>query len=210
VRRDIRPFTVEVRRRPRLPTTANPNTQSFETRPPQAAFDRETQRATIAALNAHETDCSPVVDVAASRPTGRILPSLATDEPRHRLLEEVRISAAASEPLSRASKRQSAGASRRGDEASKSSQNLSFSSDENAQSVERSSTKSHPVPNVQSDEGVSAAPREPSGTPNQVVGDSRELALSSKGRKRTITARYVFRDEDKPGERWKRRLLRSR
>ena len=33
---------------------------------------------------------------------------------------------------------------------------------------------------------------------------------SPQGRKRTIMARYVFGDELKPGERWKRRLLTSR
>jgi hypothetical protein len=36
------------------------------------------------------------------------------------------------------------------------------------------------------------------------------LTLSANDRKRTIMARYVFGNEDKPGERWKRRLLRSR
>ena len=33
---------------------------------------------------------------------------------------------------------------------------------------------------------------------------------SPQGRKRTIMARYVFGDELKPGERWKRRLLTTR
>jgi hypothetical protein len=40
------------------------------------------------------------------------------------------------------------------------------------------------------------------------VEDAR--TLSANGRKRTIMARYVFGNEDKPGECWKRRLLRSR
>jgi hypothetical protein len=57
---------------------------------------------------------------------------------------------------------------------------------------------------MQSDEGVGATTRAPS----QVVEDG--LTLSAKGRKRIIMARYVFGDEDKPGERWKRRLLKSR
>jgi hypothetical protein len=43
--------------------------------------------------------------------------------------------------------------------------------------------------------------------PSQVVEDG--LTLSANGRKRTIMARYVFGNEEKPGERWKRRLLRS-
>jgi hypothetical protein len=39
---------------------------------------------------------------------------------------------------------------------------------------------------------------------------SRVADRSPQGRKRTIVARYVFGDELKPGERWKRRLLSSR
>ena len=44
----------------------------------------------------------------------------------------------------------------------------------------------------------------PATLPSKVDGRSPE------SRKRTIMARYVFGDELKPGERWKRRLLRSR
>jgi len=49
------------------------------------------------------------------------------------------------------------------------------------------------------------------------IGPDSPATLSSKiddrspqSRKRTIMARYVFGDELKPGERWKRRLLTSR
>jgi hypothetical protein len=88
VRRAIRQFAVEVRRRPRLATTANPNAQSAATKPPPAAFDRESRRAGVAACGAQEADLSPVVDVAVSQPRGRILPSLVSDELWHRRLED--------------------------------------------------------------------------------------------------------------------------
>jgi hypothetical protein len=131
LRRAIRPFAVEVRRRPRLATTANPNAQSSATKPPPAAFDRESRRAGVAACGAQEADRSPVVDVAASQPTGRILPSLVSDEPRHRRLEDAPVSAADSEPLSRAPNRQSGRAPKREGQASKSPRNSSLLSSEN-------------------------------------------------------------------------------
>ena len=211
MRRPVPSFTVEVRRRPRLAITSNPVAQSSETKPPQAAFDRESHRAAAAAFGARKTDGSPV-DVAASHPKRRILPSLVPDEPRHRLVEDAPVSAANSESPSRAPKQPSVRAPKRerGDRGSKSPRNSTFSSDENAPSAERSSTKSLPTSSVQSDEEAGATPRDPTGAPSQVVADSPGLALSAKGRKRTIMARYVFGDEDKPGERWKRRLRRSR
>ena len=86
LRRAIPSFTVEVQRRPRLATTSNPDVQSSETKPPQAAFDRASDRAAAAAFGAN-MDSSPV-DVAPSPPRGRILPSLVPYEPRHRLLED--------------------------------------------------------------------------------------------------------------------------
>ena len=99
LRRAIPSFTVEVQRRPRLATTSNPDVQSSETKPPQAAFDRASDRAAAAAFGAN-MDSSPV-DVAPSPPRGRILPSLVPDEPRHRLLEYAPIPAKDSEPPSR-------------------------------------------------------------------------------------------------------------
>jgi len=208
LRRAIPSFTVEIRRRPRLATTSNPDVQSSETRPPQAAFDRESSHAAAAAFGA-KMDSSPVV-VAPSHPRGRILPSLFPDEPRHRLLEDAPVSVADSEPPSLAQKPRSVRALKRGDQASKSPRNSSFSSDEKAPLSERSSTKSQRTSSAQSVEGAGATPSDLAHAPSQVVGDARGLALSAKGRKRTIMARYVFGAGDKPGERWKRRLLGSR
>jgi hypothetical protein len=207
LRRAIRPFTVEVRRRPRFATTSNPNAQSSAAKSPQADFEGESRRAEVAVFGVQEADLSHVV---ASQPTGRILPSLVPDEPRHRLLEDVPISAIDSKPLSRAPKRQSVWAPKREGQASKLPRNSSLSSSENGALAEKSSTRSQQTSRMQSDEGASATPRDPTRAPSQVIGDSCGLTRSAKGRTRTIMARYVFVDKDKPGERWKRRLLRSR
>jgi hypothetical protein len=206
LRRAIPSFTVEVRRRPRLATTSNPDVQSSETRPAQAAFDRESSGAAAAASGA-KMDRSPV-DVAPSHPRGRILPSLVPDEQRHRLLEDAPVPATDSERPSRTPKRPSVRAQKRGDQASKSPRNSRFSSEEHAPSAERPSTNSQRPSSMQSDEGVGATPKDPTRAP--VVGDARCVTPSANGRKRTIMARYVFGNEDKPGERWKRRLLRPR
>ena len=202
MRRAVPSFTVEVRRRPRLPITSNPGAQPSHSNPPQAAFDRALDRAAAAAFGAN-TDSSPV-DVAPSHPRGRILPSLVPDEPRHRLLEDAPVPATDSERPSPAPKRPSVRALKGATQASSSPRNSSFSSEEHAPSVERPSTNSQQTPSMQSDEGAAATTRAPS----QVVEDG--LTLSASGRERTIMARYVFGDENKPGERWKRRLLRSR
>jgi hypothetical protein len=47
-------------------------------------------------------------------------------------------------------------------------------------------------------------------TEPQVTPASRADDRSPQGRKRTIMARYVFGDELKPGDRWKRRMLTTR
>ena len=203
MRRAIPSFIVEVRRRPRLATTSKPDVQSSETKPPQATFDRASDRAAAAAFGAN-TDSSPV-DVAPSHPRGRILPSLVPDEPRHRLREDAPVPAPDSERPSRAPKRPpSVRVLKRASQASKSPRNSSCSSEEHAPSLERPSTNSQRTSSMQSDEGAGVTTRAPS----QIVED--RLTLSANGRKRTIMARYVFGNEDKPGERWKRRLLRSR
>ena len=246
MRRAVPSFTVEIRRRPRLAITSNPHAQSSETKPPQAGFDRDSHCVAAATFGAKKVDQSPV-DVAASHPRGRILPSLVLDEPRHRLLRDPPVSAAESEPPSRASKRR--------DQPSKSPRNSGSPSAESAPLAERLSTASRQPSSVQSDEGASVSPRVATTEQSQVVGNSGSPALSAKAkrrdesaisrddasakplpndqqsaigrdfpatlpsrvedrspqsRKRTIMTRYVFGDELKPGERWKRRLLTTR
>ena len=188
-------------RRPGLATTSNPDAPSPETKPPQARFDREPHPASAAAFGAKKADPSPV-DVA-SAPKGRILPSLVPDEP---LLEDTRVSAANSEPPSRAPKRPAVRTLKGKDQTSRLPRNSRISSDESAPLAERLSTASRQTFSMQSDDGAGVSPRVAATAPSQVVGG---LALSAKGR-RQIMARYVFGDELKPGERWKRRLLTSR
>ena len=63
------------------------------------------------------------------------------------------------------------------------------------------------------DVGVRRLPREQRsaiGTDSPATLPSKVDVGSPQGRKRTIMARYVFGDELKPGDRWKRRLLTSR
>ena len=215
MRRAVPSFTVEVRRRPRLATTSDPNAQSSETRSPRARFDRESHRVAAAPFEAKKVDRSPV-DVAASHPRGRIPPSLAPDEPRHRLLQGAPLPTANSDSPSRAPKRRSARALKRLDQASKSLRNSGFSSAESAPLAERLSTAPRQPSGVQPDEGAVVSPRDPTPAPSQVGTDFPATLPSSvddrspRSRKRTIMARYVFGEELKPGERWKRRLLTTR
>ena len=202
-------------------------------------------------------DRSPV-DVAASTPKGRILPSLLPEESLRRPLGDAALTTAESDPPSRAPRRPSRPSvqtSKSKDQTSRLARNSSFSSAESAPVAERLSTASRHPSSVQSDEGAYASPKDPTTAQSQVVGDSGGLALGAKARrrdklaisrddvgvrhlpreqrsaigtdspatlpsrvdgrslqsrKRTILARYVFGDELKPGERWKRRLLTSR
>ena len=251
MRRAIPSFAVEVRRRPRLTTTSNPDAQSSETKSPRAGFDRESHRASAAAFGATQVDSSPT-DVASS-PRGRILPSLVPEEPLRRPLGYAALTTAEFDPPSRAPKRPPVRTLK--DQTSRLPRNSRFSSEENAPLAERLSTKLGQTSSVQSDEGAGVSPRVATTAQSQVVGESDSLAPSAKAkrrdkaaissddvrakplrndqrsaigtdssatlpsrlderspqsRKRTIMARYVFGDELKPGERWKRRLLTTR
>ena len=186
MRRAIRPFTVEVRRRPRHATTSNPDAQPSQSKPPQAAFD-------LALPGAAAAENRSPIDAAPSRPRGRILPSLVPDEPRHRLLEDAPAPATDSERPSRAPKRPSVRALERTTQASKSPRNSNFSSEEHGPAAKRPSTNSQRTSSIQSYERAGAA----TGATSQAVEDG--LTLSANGRKRNIMARYVFGNEDKPG-----------
>jgi hypothetical protein len=166
LRRTVPSFTVEVRRRPRLATTSDPDAQSSETRSPRAGFDRESHRIAAAPFEVKEVDQSPV-DV--SHPMRRILPSLIADGPSRRPLRDGALTKAESEPPSRVPKRR--------DQASKSPRNSGFSSAESAALAERLSTASRQTSSVQSDEGAGVSPRVATIAQSQVVGDSGGLAL---------------------------------
>ena len=234
MRRAVPSFTVEVRRRPRLMTASNPDAQSSEARSPRAELDRASHRVAAAAFEAEKADPS-LVEVASS-PRGRILPSLVPDESLRRTLRDAAPRPAKSDSPSRVPKRPPVRTSKGKDQASKLPRHSRFSSDENAPLAERASTKPRQASGVQSprvaatvqsqvvgDHGgltVSARAKrrntiaisrdhaigkDSPATPPSVVNDR-----SPEGRKRTIMARYVFGDELKPGERWKRRSLKRR
>jgi hypothetical protein len=185
LRRAVPSFTIEVRRRPRLATTSNPDAQSPETKPPQAAFDRESHRVAAAAFAANKTDPAPV-DVASS-PRGRILPSLVADEPLRRPLQDAAPTPADSAPPSPAPKRR--------DQAYKSPRNSSFSSDENAPLADGLSTASRQTSNVQSAEGAGVSPRVATTAQSQVLGDSSILAVRARAKRGDGAA--IARDDDR-------------
>jgi hypothetical protein len=189
LRRAVPSFTVEVRRRPRL-ATSNPGAQSAETKSPRAGFDRESHRVAAAAFEAKEADPSPV-DVAASSPRGRILPSLVPDEPLHRPIRDAAPTPAESEPPSRVPKRPSVRTSKGKGQALP--RNSSFSSYENAPLAERLSTASRRMSRVQSDDGAGASPRVATTAPSQVVRTSGALALRAKAKRSDQTA--IVRDD---------------
>jgi hypothetical protein len=179
LRRAVPSFTVEVRRRPRLATTSHPDSRSSEAKSARAGLDRESQRVAAAPFEANRVDQSPV-DVATSRPRGRILPSLGPEQSWHRLLQDAPIPAAESDPPSRLPKRPSVRTVKDKDQASKLPGNWSFSSDENAPLPERSSTKSRQTFSARSDESADISPRVATTARSQVVGDSDGLALSAR------------------------------
>ena len=242
MRRAVPSFTVEVRRRPSLATTSKPNVQSSESKAHQAAFERDSHRAAAAAFQPKKED-EFSVGVAASYPKGRILPSLVAHEP---------LSAAETDPPSRALKRPSVRPIKGRDQTSKPPRNLGSSSAESAALADELSAASYQPSSARP--GIGVSPSGPTLAPSQVDGNS-DLPLRAKekrqdkmpisrddgrgtpllsdqqstigkdspatpqsslsepsrqSRKRTILSRYVFRDELKPGERWKRRLLLTR
>ncbi len=183
MRRAVPPFTVEVRRRPRLPTTSSPKVQSSETKPSQAAFDRESRRAAAAAFEAKNVH-QPLVDVAASYPKGRILPSLVADEPLGRVLRDASLSAAESEPTSVPLKRPSVRPLKGRAQTSKPPRNSGSSSAESMPLADRLSATSRQLSGARSEEGIGVSPSVLTTAPSQVVGSSGGPALRAKAKRR--------------------------
>ena len=178
MRRAVPLFTVEVRRRPRLATTSNPDAQSSETRFPQVGFDRASHRVAAAAFEAKKADPSPTE--VASSPKGRILPSLVPDELLRRTLRDAALTTAEFDPPPQAPKRPPARTLKGKDQASKLPANSRLSSDENAPVAERTSTTSHQTASVQSDDGARVSPR--------VATTSGGPPLSAKAKRRNTVA----------------------
>src|SRR5271166_3368898 len=259
LRRVIPSFTVEVRRRPRLATNSSQDVQSLETRTRPTAFEREPHRLAAATFEA-KTSNQPSGDGAASYPKRRILESLVPGKPPPvGRLEDELLSAATSNPKSRARKPRkppSVRARKGKDQTSQLPRNLESSSDLTARLAERPSVASVQTTGMSPSDATAVSSGSPTATANRIVRNSGGSAPRSKAkrrvqiplalddilatvsakdqrstsrtdslkalptgvddvsrpnrkRRRTIMGRYVFGDELKPGERWKRRLSKG-
>lgn len=231
LRRAAPSFTVEVRRRPRLATSPTLDLQSPEPKTPRAVFPSEAHRLAAVTFGAVKAPVQPS-GAGAAPPERRILPSLAPEPLPDAPLHDAFPPAAVLDPAPRARKLPSAGARTVKDEPSKVSRTPECSPELIAHLADRSSAakaaatptasrivrnpaqRNKAKPAVQIPVARDAAPvqasaedqrsvpaADPSAAPPADGGD----APRSK-RKRTIMSRYVFGDELKPGERWKRRL----
>ncbi len=170
MRRAIPSFTVEVRRRPRLTTNSNLCVQPSETKIPQAGVQRESHPVAAAAFEAEKSNQFPV-DVAASRPKGRILPSL--EEPLRRQLRDATLPSSTSDPTSRAQKRPPVRAKKGKDQTPKSPQNSESWSDQTAPLVDNLSAASRRSSGVPLDEGTGASLIAPTAAPSQIGENAR-------------------------------------
>ena len=240
MRRAVPSFTVEVRRRPRLAITSNPHVQSSETKSRLRGFDRESHRVAAAAFEARKVDPSPVAAASPPRgrilpslvpdESLHAAPTAAESDPpsrapkrRDQASKSPRnsgFSSAANAPLadglspksrqpSNVQSDEGAGVSPRV-ETTEQSQVVG---DSGGLALGAKARRRDKVAISRDDVRVRRLPREQRSaieTDSPAALPSRVDDRSPPGRKRTIMARYVFGDELKPGERWKRRLLTSR
>jgi hypothetical protein len=242
LRRAIPSFTVEVRRRPRLATTAGESVQSSETKILQTGAKREPLTVAAAAVEADRSN-QILIEAVASRPKGRILWSLVPEEP------SASLPASTLDPTSYAPKGLQSRAAKGGDQTSKSRRNLKLAP--LVDDISTASCGSHDAPQ---DERTGLSPGEPTAPPSQAAGNGSHLPVRSKAKRphkkpitvddsgatpsledqrnrtgtdcppapppsvdessrqtwrRMIMGRYVFGDGLKPGDRWKRRLLKN-
>ena len=179
MRRIVPSFTVEVRRRPRLAASSRPTVQSLETKPPPAAFDRESHPAEAAAIGAKKAAQSPV---DASAPKGQILPSLVADEPLSRLLRDASLSATKSVPTSRVPKRPSVRPVKGRTHTFKRPRNSEPLPAESTSLADELSVPSHQPNSARSDEGIGVSPTDPTTALGQVIGSSGGPALRAQAK----------------------------
>jgi hypothetical protein len=202
LRRAVPSFTVEVRRRPRLATNPSQELQSPETRTRPAAFESESHRLAAAAFGAADMPNQPSNDGGASSPKRRILESLVPEKPAVAQLEDELLSAAKSNPKSRA---RSSGAS------TATANRVVGNSGGPAPCQKAKRRVQIPIVLDASSVPVSAEdPRSITRTDSLGAVPTAVADVSRPNRKRTIMGRYVFGDEFKPGERWKWRLSKGR
>jgi hypothetical protein len=234
LRRIVPSFTVEVRHRPRLATNSSQGVQSLETTTRPTAFERESHRVAAATFEA-KTSNPPSSDGAASYPKRRILEILVPDKPpvgrarkpplaRARKDKEQTSTAPRNSEASPDLKAQMA---ERPSVASNQSTGMS-ASDSTAGSSGIPTLTANPV--IENSGGPAPRPKAKRRVQIPIALDARRATVSAKeqrsttqtdslgalktrvddlsrpNRKRTIMGRYVFGDQLKPGERWKRRL----
>ena len=235
MKRIVPSFTVEVRRQTRRGGHASPNASIAEAKPLRTVFDRDALRAAAAVFEPKKLD-QPVAEVVQPpSPRGRILPSLIiadlpdrgirdaapaaerapkkgrTNPPRSRpisaspTVEETDMAAATFAAPSAPSKLR--------EETAPSSKPVASPSPARGNawaSTKRAKAKlgaTKPAATAGAQMPPPAARRET--TVAEDATPSRRLGEVPK-RKRTIMGRYVFGDELKPGERWKRLLRKTR
>jgi len=254
LRRTVPSFTVEVRHRPRLATNSSQGMPLLEATTRPTAFERESHRVAAATFEA-KTSKQPSSDGdAASYPTRRILESLVPEKPPVGRLQG-ELSAATSNPKSRARKPPLVRARKDKDQTSTAPRSSEASSDLKGQMAESPSVASNRPTGMSPSDATDGSSGIPTATANRVVGnsggpaphpkarrrvqipialDARSAAVSANdqrsiaqtdsvgalethvddvsrpNRKRTIVGRYVFGDELKLGERWKRQLSKGR
>ena len=225
MKRNIPTFTVEVRRQPRRASNPSANGRLFETAPVRTAFDRDAQRAADAVFEAKPPE-QPLLDSAPSAPKGRILPSLVVDDASMRSFHED--PEQSDESARGPAKRRSA----RFQKTAKPSKPRRISASPTAETApltppaaaivvppREPPAASHKAPKrrvkkpkVAEYDRIAAWLAEPEPT---IIAHSPPAApsaadeVSPKAHKRTIMGRYVFGDELKPGERWKRLLRKT-
>jgi hypothetical protein len=216
LRRAVPSFAVELRRRPRLATNSSQNPRLSETKILQAPFQRGSHRVAPAAFEA-TTSTSPA-NVALAQPTGRILQCLVPDEPPRGQPREVLLSISLSDLTSVPQSRRRARASGSGDQTKKLPRNSESSPIDITALQETRSTASHRSSAGPTGEMTRVTP---SGSADPLVKDRQSdtkidivttpvptiVGPPRQSRQRNIMARYVFGEELRPGERWKRRLI---
>jgi hypothetical protein len=233
LRRAVPSFTVELRRRPRLATNSSQNPRLSETKILQAPFERGSHRVAAAAFEANAST-SPA-NVAPAQATGRILQYLVPDEPPRGQPREVMLSISSSggdqtkklprnsesspiditalqETRSTASHRSSAEPT-----GEITGVTLSGSTVASNQVFESSGGRAL-IPNAK---GRRETQVSLDGSVDPLVKDRQSdtkidivttpvptvVEPPRQSRQRNIMARYVFGEELRPGERWKRRLI---
>jgi len=144
---------------------------------------RSCRRHAAAVFEAKKVD-QPLVDVAASYPKGRILPSLVADEPLRRLLRDASLSAAESEPTSMPLKRPSVRPLKDRAQTSQPPRNSGPSSAESMPLADRLPAASRQLSGARSEEGIGVSPSVLTTAPSQVVGNSCGPARRAKVKRR--------------------------